>query len=210
MNDVAGCKPCLFTIGHSDHEMPVFLSLLLRHDVSIIADVRSQPYSRFHGQFNRETLAELLRRAGIGYLFQGRELGARRAESESYRGKQARYDLICKLPAFGEGLSRLRQEAATQRICLLCAEKDPITCHRTILVCRHLRAEAIDIRHILEDGSLETTGQAESRLLETVGLPAANLFQDRSQLVEEAYDIQALRIAYTESEALPTSTGATA
>lgn len=208
MNEDVIAASCLFTIGHSDHEIPVFLSLLLRHGVSAIADVRSQPYSRFHSQFNRETLAELLGRAGIRYLFLGRELGARRAESESYRGKQARYDLICKLPAFGEGLSRLRREAAVQRICLLCAEKDPITCHRTILVCRQLRADPIDIRHILEDGSLETTQQAESRLLETVGLPAANLFQDPSQLVEEAYDIQAQRIAYTESEPPPATKGA--
>jgi uncharacterized protein (DUF488 family) len=208
MNQDAGASPTLFTIGHSDHEMPVFISLLLRHGVGAIADVRSQPYSRFHGQFNRETLAESLKRSGIRYLFLGRELGARRVESESYQGKQARYDLICKLPAFGEGLSRVRKEAWLQRVCLLCAEKDPITCHRTILVCRHLRADPIDIRHILEGGSLETTQEAESRLLETVGLPAANLFQDRAQLVEEAYDIQAQRIAFTESEPSPTAKGA--
>jgi hypothetical protein len=68
-------------------------------------------------------------------------------------------------------------------------------------VCRYLRGDAIDIRHILDDGSTETTEQAETRLLDSVGLPTANLFQDRFQLVEEAYDIQAERIAYTESEA---------
>ena len=208
MNDASETRHCLFTIGHSDHEMSEFLPLLLRHGIDTVADVRSQPYSRFHEQFNRETLAESLKHAGIGYLFLGRELGARRIESESYRGKQARYDLICKLPAFHDGLQQLRQRLASRQICLMCAEKDPITCHRTILVCRHLRSEPIDIRHILEDGSLEATQHAEGRLLDAVGLPPTHLFQDRSQLVEEAYDIQAQRIAYTESQNSQSISGA--
>lgn len=202
-----GAKPCLFTVGHSDHEMPEFVSLLARHGVTAIADVRSQPYSRFNGQFNRETLAELLKRAGIQYVFLGRELGARRSERESYRGKQARYDLIARLPAFREGLDRLRKGLRTHRISLLCAEKDPLTCHRTILVCRHLRSEPIDIRHILEDGSIETTEQAETRLLDTVGLPPTHLFKDRSELIEHAYDLQGERIAFTESDAPPVPSG---
>jgi uncharacterized protein (DUF488 family) len=206
--DIAG-KPTLFTIGHSDHQVPEFLALLARHRVDAIADVRSQPYSRFHGQFNRETLAELLTRAGIQYSFMGRELGARRSESESYRDRQARYDLICKLPAFVDGLDRLRGNLAKQRICLLCAEKDPITCHRTILVCRHLRSEPIDIQHIAENGSLESTDQIETRLLHIVGLPPTNLFQDRSELIDEAYDIQSERIAYTESAVSEFTSGAT-
>lgn len=200
-------KPCLFTIGHSDHEMPEFVSLLERYGVTAIADVRSQPYSRFHGQFNRETLAELLNRAGIQYVFLGRELGARRSERESYHEKQARYDLIAKLPAFHEGLDRLRRGLTTHRIALLCAEKDPITCHRTVLVCRHLRADFIDIRHILADGSIETMDQAETRLLEAVKVPAEHLFRARSELIEHAYDLQGERIAFTESGAPPVTSG---
>jgi uncharacterized protein (DUF488 family) len=208
MSETPVNQRCLFTIGHSDHEMPQFVSLLTRHGIDSIADVRSHPYSRFHGQFNRETIAEFLKRAGIRYMFLGRELGARRTERESYRDKQARYDLICRLPAFQEGLERLRRGMASERMCLLCAEKDPITCHRTVLVCRHLRSEPINIRHILEDGTLETTEQAESRLLDIAGLPPTNLFQGRSELIEEAYDIQAQRIAYTDSEASQITDGA--
>lgn len=194
-------KMCLFTIGHSDHELPEFVSLLAKHGVNVVADVRSHPYSRFHGQFNRETLVEYLRSVNIQYVFLGRELGARRSERESYQNNQARYDLIVRLPVFREGLDRIRQGMASHRIALLCAEKDPITCHRTILVCRHLRSEPVDIRHILEDGSLETTEQVETRLLEAVGLPLMHLFLDRSELIEQAYDLQAEKIAYTEDEA---------
>ena len=191
--------PVLFTIGHSDHEMAVFQSLLARHGVTAVADVRSQPYSRFHGQFNRELLAEALRKVGVQYVFMGNELGARRVERESYRGRQARYDLIAKLPAFQEGLTRLRKGSLTHRIALMCAEKDPLTCHRTILICRHLRASGLEIIHILEDGTAETHAEAESRLLELAAPPGA-LFCPREQLIEQAYDAQAEEIAFTESD----------
>jgi uncharacterized protein (DUF488 family) len=195
----AAARPSLFTIGHSDHEMAKFVALLQQHGVTAIADVRSQPYSRFTPQFNRETVAEALKRAGVHYVFFGRELGARRSERESYRNGQARYELIKDLPAFQEGLDRIRRGVATQRITLMCAEKDPITCHRTVLVCRQLRQEPFDIRHILEDGTIETQEQSESRLLDLAGLPPGNLFQSRAELIEQAYEVQAQKIAYTET-----------
>jgi uncharacterized protein (DUF488 family) len=201
MTDKTASKFSLFTIGHSNHKMSEFVSLLSRHGVDSIADVRSQPYSRFHGQFNREPLTESLQRADIQYVFLGRELGARRTERECYNEKQARYDRIRRLPAFLEGLGRIKRGLASRRIALLCAERDPITCHRAILVCRELRCEHVDIRHILENGAIETCEQAEARLIEAVGLPPAHLFYCHAELVEQAYDLQAERIAYTESEA---------
>jgi uncharacterized protein (DUF488 family) len=200
MGDRETSRTSLFTIGHSDHELDHFLSLLRAHAIDAVADVRSHPYSRFHEQFNREGFASALKRAGIKYVFLGDELGARRIERESYVEKQARYELISKLPAFHEGLRRLRQGLAAHRVSLLCAEKDPITCHRMVLVCRPLRREAIDIQHILADGALETTEQAEMRLLDEVGLPQEDLFSTRAELIERAYDLQAERIAYVEPE----------
>jgi uncharacterized protein (DUF488 family) len=190
--------------------MPKFLSLLTMHGIEVVADVRSQPYSRFHGHFNRESLVESLRQTGIQYVFLGRELGARRAERESYRDNQARYDLICRLPAFNEGLVRIRRGLIAHRIALLCAEKDPIVCHRTILVCRRLRSDPIEIRHILEDGAIETNEQAESRLLEAVGVPTSDFFLNHSDLVEQAYDLQSERIAYIEAETPSVASGGTA
>jgi uncharacterized protein (DUF488 family) len=190
----------LFTIGHSDHDLAAFVALLHRHGIDAVADVRSSPYGRYHVQFNREPLAEGLKRAGVKYVFLGRELGARREERETYVGRQARYDRVRTLPLFKEGLDRVRRGMATRRVALMCAEKDPITCHRMVLVCRELRGEPIDVMHVLHDGSLETTEQAESRLLEEVGLPPADLFSSRAELVERAYEIQAGRIAYTEPD----------
>jgi len=190
----------LYTIGHSDHELEAFVSLLRMHGVTAVADVRSQPYSRFLPQYNREVLKVSLREAGIGYVFLGEELGARRAERACYREGRARYELIAGLAAFGAGLERVREGMREHRVALMCAEKDPVTCHRMVLVCRRLRGEGFEIGHILEDGRLETNEEAEGRLIAAAGLAAEGLFQSREQIIEEAYDVQGERIAYVERE----------
>lgn len=79
----------------------------------------------------------------------------------------------------------------------MCAEKDPITCHRTILICRQFRADNIDIKHILEDGSIENNIDSEKRLLQILKLPLRDLFTSTEEFIERAYDIQGERIAYT-------------
>ncbi len=52
----------------------------------------------------------------------------------------------------------------------MCAEKDPITCHRAILICQYLRDFDLDIHHILSNGDLESHFQLEDRLLESLDL----------------------------------------
>ena len=189
----------LFTVGHSNHELPRFLQLLAQHRITAIADVRSQPYSQFNPQFNRETLESVLAQHHLHYVFLGHELGARRAERECYVAGQARYDRIVSLPLFLQGIERLRRGIQTHRVALMCSEKDPLTCHRFILICRHLRGSSFGMVHILEDGALETHAAAEDRLLELLGLPSADLFHDKQHLIEEAYDQQARTIAFVET-----------
>lgn len=191
----------LLTIGHSNHPLEAFLDLLNRHQVTAVADVRSSPYSRMVPQFNREALAQALEAADIRYVFLGHELGARRSEPECYKDDTARYDLIASSPLFRRGLDRVKRGLDSFRIALMCAEKDPLTCHRSILVCRHLRGEVGPIHHILEDGSVESHSEAELRLLEICDLPQQDLFRSRDELIELAYDIQGDRIAYVDSTA---------
>ena len=200
MNGAQVARPSLFTIGHSDHAIDRFLELLREYQVDAVADVRSHPYSRHHSQFNRENLVEALKAISAKYVFLGRELGARRAEPESYDGSRARYDLIRQLPAFQEGLARIQRGVESNRIAMLCAEKDPLTCHRAILICRELRALPIEILHIREDGLCETTAAIETRLLRLWGFQNGDLFSERSALIELAYDKQSERIAYVATE----------
>jgi hypothetical protein len=84
----------------------------------------------------------------------------------------------------------------TLRVALMCAEKDPLTCHRTILVCRRLRSETDAIHHILEDGEIETQREAEFRLMRTLRIVYPDLFHTEEELIEQAYDLQGEKIAY--------------
>ena len=161
----------LFTVGHSNHEWDAFLALLKQHQISAIADVRSSPYSRFTPQFNRETIDRLLSSERIHYVFLGAELGARRIERDCYENGRASYKRIAATPAFADGIERIRSGMTEHRIALMCAEKDPLTCHRTILVCRALRDENLEIHHILENGDIEPMQAPERRLLSLVGQP---------------------------------------
>ena len=187
----------LFTIGHSTQSWEQFLGLLLQHRITAIGDVRSSPYSARFPHFNREMLERALRSAGIRYVFLGQELGARRAERECYVDGVARYERIARTHAFRAGLDRVRLGASRFRLALMCAEKDPLECHRTILVCRELRDE-LAIAHILGSGLLEPHANAEERLSNEEKVPSDDLFAPREQLLAKAYDRRADRIAFHE------------
>ena len=199
MNRASFDKRVLYTVGHSNHEMAVFLELLDRHDISVVADVRSSPYSRYSSQFNREHLEAILKEAGTGYIFLGEELGARRSEPECLVDGKVKFDRVPKSPLFTQGVAQIAELFAAHRVALMCSEKDPITCHRTILICRNLRSDGLDIRHILEDGSIEIQEDAEDRLLTLLKLPPGDLFDSKETVVEEAYQRQGEKIAYSDA-----------
>jgi uncharacterized protein (DUF488 family) len=190
----------LFTIGHSTHEAGEFVRLLRLHGITAVGDVRSSPFSQRLPQFNRPVLETLLKKEGIRYVFLGNELGARRSERECYVDGQARYGLIAQTEAFAEGIRRVLEGLQRFRLALMCSEKDPLTCHRTILVCRELRRRGVKISHILADGSLETHEALEKRLRVEQGLSEPSLFETPEQQLEEAYDKQGLKIAYRQGE----------
>jgi uncharacterized protein (DUF488 family) len=191
----------VYTLGHSNHALAAYITLLKRHGVDAVADVRSQPYSRFHPQFNREPLKAELKMNGIAYVFLGRELGARSQDPACYENGKVQYGRLARTPQFREGLERVRTGAATKRIALLCAEKDPLQCHRTILVSRHLAEQGVAVRHILADGGGETHPEALQRLKRQLGIPESDLFRSAAELDEEAYERQGERIAYAEVQA---------
>lgn len=188
----------LFTIGHSRHALPRFLDLLKMHKISAVGDVRSTPYSRMNPHFSRESLRRELKRHNIAYVFLGEELGGRSSDPSCYDAKgRVLYDRISNTEDFQRGLRRIREGMQHHRIALMCAEKDPLTCHRTILVCRHLRKECdLSIVHILGDGQPEPHEDSERRLLRLARMEQGDLFKSLYEQLEEAYDYQGLRIAY--------------
>ena len=196
----------LYTIGHSTHTAQKMTDLLRLHGITAIADVRSSPYSRRNPQFNRDPFSGLLRDSEIAYVFLGRELGARSKDPSCYSQGKVQYDLLARTDLFQAGLDRVTHGMKTHLVALMCAEKDPLTCHRTILVCRHLVTRGVVVRHILEDGGIETHDEALSRLLAEHGLPERDLFRDRSQIIEQAYSAREEKIAYTVQDSAADST----
>lgn len=189
-------KDALFTIGHSTHAVEDFIALLKLHGVEAVVDVRSVPHSAYNPQFNREALKESLRENAIHYVFLGKELGARSENPACYVNGKVQFKRLAAEPLFARGVQRLRRGMEKYRVALMCAEKDPVTCHRMILVCRNMRPFAARIKHILADGALETNAQAERRLQRQLGI-YSDLLRDEQQSIEDAYDAQGRAMAYT-------------
>lgn len=185
----------LYTIGHSNRTIDEFIELLKENRIDAVADVRSSPFSGMNPQYNREELKRSLNSHGIAYVFLGKELGARRDEEACYVDGVARYEKIAETEAFRAGLDRIRLGMKSRRIAMMCAEKDPLTCHRTILICRQLRCD-VSIAHIVEPGGLELQEDAEERLMRLFGLNNRNLFESREEVLAEAYEKQGEKIAY--------------
>ena len=186
----------VLTVGHSNHPLETFVGLLQRHGVTTLVDVRSAPYSRFNPQFNRKALEASLEAIGIEYVFMGRALGGRPDDPSCYEDGRVRYDRLAETPLFREGLERIVDGAGRQRIALMCAEKEPLDCHRTILVGRSLAGRGVAVAHILANGALEPHDETMNRLLDSAGLPREDLLQSRKQLIEEALAHREKRIAY--------------
>jgi uncharacterized protein (DUF488 family) len=205
----------LYTIGHSNYEIETFISLLKKHDVNAVADVRSHPYSRFMPHFNRTPLQEILAKENINYVFLGKELGARSDNLQCYVDGKAVYEKIAATDQFQEGIQRILKGLLKHKISLMCAEKDPITCHRAILVCQHIRHPDLNINHILKGGDLESHVQLEERMLNKHGLTEftedrekqlqLSLFEQpksilptKEESLKKAYQLQGYDIAYVD------------
>jgi uncharacterized protein (DUF488 family) len=191
----------VFTIGHSTHTQEYFIGLLMRHEITALCDVRSKPYSRVNPQFNREELKQSLAACGIAYVFLGNELGARSENPACYENGKVQYDRLARTDLFQQGLERVQKGMQEYRISLMCAEKEPLECHRTILVARHLAALCLDVQHIHANGKLESHGDAVNRLARMFNLPENDMFRTREELLVEAYQRQGERIAFETSPA---------
>ncbi len=192
----------VFTVGHSNHPLEGFVALLLQHGVAALADVRSVPHSRRYPHFNRAALAAALETRGIGYVFLGRELGGRTRDPALYEHGRVSYERILRTEQFRAGIGRVLRGAARHTIVLMCAEREPLDCHRTLLVARALDLRGLEILHIHADGRLERHADAMDRLVEKFGLHAeGDLFRgpsSRAELVAEAMARQARKVAYSD------------
>jgi uncharacterized protein (DUF488 family) len=190
----------VFTIGHSTHSWERFIALLRSAHVTAIADVRTSPYSRHSPQFSRDSLRAELRSDGISYVFLGKELGGRPSGRQFYCDGVADYEKMAHTPEFSNGLDRVLEGTKKYRIALMCSERDPLDCHRCLLVGRALAQRGVRVNHILDDGNVASHGEIEDTLLRLSGRDAADLFAAPLERLATAYRERARKVAFAEPQ----------
>jgi uncharacterized protein (DUF488 family) len=191
----------IYTIGSSIHSIYDFISLLKKHSINAVADVRSIPYSQHTPQFNKDVLINVLKGISVYYLDFSKEFGARRDEAEAYTNNRVDFRKVIKLPIFLSGVERINAGLLKEyNIALLCTEKNPLDCHRFSLVSRALSNKLdVNIDHILFNGELLNQHDLEKKMLHDFGLEN-DLFDDYKTLLEKAYENLGNKISYQELE----------
>ena len=192
MTRSAACE--LLTIGHSNLAADRFVALLKDAGVTAVADVRSVPFSRWCPWFSGKALAERLAGEAIAYIALGDALGGRPRDPGLYRDGVADYEAMAARAEFAAGLQRVMDEMARHRVCLLCAEREPLDCHRCLLVGRALAERGLALGHIRADGTIEPHAATEQRLLALTG-GETDLFREPAERLAHAYRRRAQAVA---------------
>lgn len=199
-------KQIIYTIGYSGFSIQNFTVALRQHGIRLLVDVRSSPYSIRYTDFNKETLQSILHESGIYYRNYAEEFGARQKDKSLYTKEgYLDFSLHYKTVSFQKGVNKLIKSMEQGYVfALMCAEKDPINCHRAIMVSRYFSKLGYMVTHIEPNGVEETQEDLDLRLLEKF-FPYRNqlsLFAksfkpvDHDVLVEKAYKMQNAAIGY--------------
>lgn len=197
----------LYTIGYATKPLNVFIEQLKHYKIDVVADVRSVPYSKVFHDYHREAIANSLKQANIRYVYLGEELGPRSKNDAHYNEcGQVQFDRLMKSELFKAGIERIELGLKkTYSIALMCAEKDPATCHRSLLIAYFLEHRVMDeessnrnnieVLHIQHDGTIETQCDLEQRLLDLHDL-SSDLFMSPKESKEQAYKRQLEATSY--------------
>jgi uncharacterized protein (DUF488 family) len=185
----------IFTLGHSTQTHEEFIALLRRHAVNAVCDVRSVPFSKYTPQFNQDNLKKILSDNHIQYVFLGKELGARPDDRNCYKNNKVQFEYLAKTDLFQKGITRVIKGTEKFNIALVCAEKDPTECHRTLLIARTLETKGFLIAHILENGEIETQDELIKKIIkETNKGQECDLFLTQDEIRTQAYTEQTIKI----------------
>lgn len=201
----------IYTIGHSQHNVDYFIDMLKTYNINYLIDVRSMPFSQYASSYNKDILKATLIPCNINYAFMGEYFGARPKNTNLYSEKgYLDFNKMKNSNTFLRGMENvLKGIEQGNRIAFMCTEKDPIECHRAILVGNAFYEQGIDVEHILANNTLQNHSVLNKRLVDIY-------FPDRNQLslfdnenlsdkecLIEAYKKQNEKIGYqaTEDEA---------
>jgi uncharacterized protein (DUF488 family) len=194
----------IFTVGHSNLEIPDFLAVLAGRGIQTLCDVRSLPRSSRFPQFNREPLEAGLTSARIKYEFLGEALGGRPADPRVYH-EDGRVDYTARrrAPDFAAGIERVIALSKNHIVALMCAEEDPLQCHRFLMICPAIVERGVLPLHLRRGGAIESQRDAEDRLLDSHGfsdVTSTALFASgRDAALQDAINLQAKEFAFRAS-----------
>jgi len=148
----------IYTIGHSNHSPETFVRLVTQAKIKVLVDIRSNPGSPWVSYANPRDLERILSVAGIQYLYLGDMLGGHPDDPECYNPQtgKADYKAMRNKESFKRGINRLLEAMKKYRICVMCAEENPSSCHRNLLVSESLRREGVQILHMRGSGQIQT------------------------------------------------------
>ena len=170
----------VLTLGHSNASWDEFHYALDQFNVGCVIDVRSSPRSRWQ-HFCKPQLRVRLNGVGVSYIHLGDDLGGIPTSGPTD------YATRRSTTAFATAIETVLGIAARCTPALLCAERDPLQCHRFSLIARHLHSlPDVQIAHIRHDGTLERHEEAEARLM-TLHKLTTNLLTDHNEGLAEAY-----------------------
>lgn len=188
----------IYTIGYANKSTDLFISQLEKFKINYVVDIRSVPYSNYHFDFNQDRLSGMLKKTSLNYVYMGNELGPRsKSESHYDSSGQVQFDRLMQSESFLSGIERLENGVKQKlTLALMCAEKDPATCHRSLLVGYFLkRNSSMDIMHIDHDGNAENQSELEKRLAD-INKVETDMFMTEQQQIEISYQMQIKRYAY--------------
>ena len=194
----------LFTVGHSNQEISDLVGTLIRHEIKMVCDVRSRPGSFRYPQFNREALEARLTSARIRYEFYGDQLGGRPLDPTYYL-PNGLVDYIARrgAPDFLQAVDRMLAAVRQQNTVMMCAEEDPLHCHRFMLICPAVVKRGVTPAHLRRGGDLELHSDVEDRLLQLHGfadVTSDSLFaHGRESALEDALRLQSEQYAFRTS-----------
>jgi uncharacterized protein (DUF488 family) len=194
----------IHTFGYSTQTVEQFIDTLKLHAIDVVVDVRSVPYSKYTPQFNQEQIKKALAKANLQYLFFGKEFGARRDEPEAYRNGKVDFEAVKVLPSFLRGVERIASGLSKNyKIALACTEKNPLECHRFLLVSKALQDSLkIEVSHILEKTKLASQAELEKKMLASLNLQPDFFSAGSNNLnLFKAYHTFSERIEYKQKEA---------
>jgi len=155
-----------YSIGHSNHPIEEFINLLKKYQINALIDVRTYPFSKYQPQFNQENLENFLKTKNISYLFLGNFLGGKYNDPKyQFPDGIVDYNKVKERPEFKEGIQKVEQLIKDgKHPALMCTEKDPLDCHRFLLISRVLSRDGIFVDHLLSNGDLISQKLMETRL----------------------------------------------